>query len=108
MSGFFVTFTPYKYNTTMRKKLFILKINDCDDEPEFDIVRSTSGAQALLDRLTEMFNLDDEDEAEEYICEDMMRDEFFAVAPVAVGDIEFQHYYNLEELRSEIAELKGQ
>ena len=86
----------------MEKQLFIIKTELTDDGPEFEVVESTSAAKALMELLTETFPLDDEDEREEYVCEDMMRDECFGVAKVAVGAIEFEYYYNLQELKDEL------
>jgi len=79
-------------------KKFILLLNNDDNEPQFEIVEAENEQAALGNYLTEIFNLDDEEESEAYICKDLMRCEYYGVALIEVGAIEFTYYYDLKDL----------
>jgi len=90
----------------MKKNLYIIYMNNDDNEPEYEIVESTSPEQALLTHLEETFDLEieegEEEGNEQFICEDMLRNEFFGVALVQLGAVDFDFYYDLESLRKEL------
>ena len=90
----------------MKKNLYIIYHNNDDNEPTFEIVESTSPELALLNYLEDVFDLEieeGEDQGnEEYICNILMNDEYFGVALVQLGDVDFDFYHDLTILRKEI------
>ena len=90
----------------MKKNLYIIYHNNDDNEPQYEIVKSTTPELALLNYIEDIFDLEiEEDETvgnEEYICNMLMQDEFFGVALVQLGGVDFDFYFNLESLRKEV------
>lgn len=87
---------------------YLIFINNDDNEPQFEIVESTGPELALLNYLEEMFDLEIEEGEtqgpDQFICESMMKDEYFGVALIQLGDVAFDNYYSLESLRKGINE----
>lgn len=85
------------------KKKFIILENIEEEGAECIIVESESAPKALFNYLDELFNLNDPWMSDEDICNNMLRNEFFAVAPInKVGPVDFQYYNSIDEIKKEI------
>jgi len=86
-------------NNLFDMKLFAIWINNDDNEPVIEIVKGTDEKSALLNYLTDIFELDDEEYGEEFMCNSHLQDEYYGITEVKEGGLEFNFYYNLNELK---------
>ena len=63
------------------------------------LLRLKDEKSALLNYLTEIFELDDVEFSKKEFCEQCLNDEYFAVAPVEEGPVEFTYYYDIKSLK---------
>jgi|AntAceMinimDraft_16_1070373.scaffolds.fasta_scaffold95628_3 hypothetical protein len=77
---------------------FILLLNNWDNEPEFKVVEAKNEKEALANYLIETFYLDNEEISEKDMAENILKDEFYGVASLEIGEVEFTFYTDLKSL----------